>query len=224
MLKQVVSALILLLFVHAGLAVQAFPQSSQELEQTASDQDISQAEGSPLTQLGTEYHNGIELLQNRFRIDYEVDEITMIFFRKFGSVPIVLVQPDGTKIFQSNADGENIFWFDSASYDMISIKNPTPGPWQAVGQITPESRVMVISNLALHADPLPKMIFSGEILKQTAYLSNNGIPIDYTAFRDVVELTISLSSTNNPNFNNFGANTEIVAFLKTMVKAWTKGL
>jgi uncharacterized protein (TIGR03503 family) len=58
------------------------------------------------------------------------------------------------------------------------------------------------------------MIFSGEILKQTAYLTNNGIPIDYTAFRDVVELTISLSSTNNPNFNNFGANTEIVAFFE----------
>ena len=97
---------------------------------------------------------------------------------------------------------------------MISIKNPMPGPWQAVGQITPESRVMVISNLALHADPLPNIIFSGEILKQTAYLTNDGVPIDYDAFRDVVELTISLSSTNNPNFNNFGAKSEIVAFFE----------
>jgi uncharacterized protein (TIGR03503 family) len=214
MLKQVVSALILSLFVYSSLSNQAISQSSQVLEQAADDKNISQSEASPLSQLGTEYHNGIELLQNRFRIDYVVDEITMIFFREFGSAPIVLVQPDGTKIFQSDADGESIFWFDSATYDMISIKNPTPGPWQAVGQITPESRVMVISELALHADPLPKMIFSGEILKQTAYLSNNGIPIDYTAFRDVVELTISLSSTNNPNFNNFGANTEIVAFFE----------
>lgn len=201
MLKQVVSALILLLYFCASLPILAIPQNSQ-------------GETSPLTQLGNEYHNGIELLQNRFRIDYEVDEITMIFFRKFGSAPIVLVRPDGSKIFQSDADGESIFWFDSATYDMISIKKPTPGPWQAVGEITPDSRVMVISDLALHAEPLPKMIFSGEILKQTAYLSNNGIPIDYTAFRDVVELTISLSSTNNPNYNNFGANTEIVAFFE----------
>lgn len=214
MSKQVVSALILWLFAYISLSVQAIPQSTQHSAQSSNDQDISEGEGSPLTQLGTEYQNGIELLQNRFRIDYEVDEITMIFFRKFGSAPIVLVRPDGTKIFQSSADGENVFWFDSATYDMISIKNPTPGPWQAVGQITPESRVMVISDLALHADPLPKIIFSGEILKQTAYLTNNGIPIDYTAFRDVVELAISLSSTNNPNFNNFGANTEIVAFFE----------
>jgi uncharacterized protein (TIGR03503 family) len=97
---------------------------------------------------------------------------------------------------------------------MVSIKNPMPGPWQAVGQVNPDSRVMVISDLKLHADPLPNIIFSGEILKQTAYLTNNGEPIDYTAFRDVVELTIKLSSTNNPNYNNFGSNPETVAFFE----------
>jgi uncharacterized protein (TIGR03503 family) len=210
MLKQNVSALILCFFAHVSSSVQAIPQSQQDRELS----EISQNSDSPLTQLGTDYHNGIELLQNRFRIDFEVEEITMIFFREFGSAPIVLVQPDGSKLFQSSADGSSVFWFDSSTYDMISIKNPMPGPWQAVGQISPDSRVMVISDLALHADPLPNIIFSGEILKQTAYLTNNGVPIDYTAFRDVVELAISLASTNNPNFNNFGANKEIIAFFE----------
>jgi uncharacterized protein (TIGR03503 family) len=213
MFKRVVSALIFWLFAYLSFSVHAILQSSQDGSPASDNQDSNQGE-SPLTKLGTEYHNGIALLQNRFRIDFEVDEITMIFFREFGSAPIVLVRPDGSKIFQSSADGENIFWFDSTTYDMISIKNPTPGPWQAVGRITPESRVMVISNLALHADSLPKIIFSGEILKQTTYLTNDGVPIDYTAFRDVVELTFSLSSTNNPNFNNFGAKAEIIAFFE----------
>jgi uncharacterized protein (TIGR03503 family) len=211
MVKRVVSALILWVFAYISFSLQAIPQGKQNSAASSNDQNISQGADSPLTQLGSDFHNGIELLQNRFRIDFEVDEITMIFFRDFGSAPIVLVQPDGSKIFQSSDDGESIFWFDSSTYDMISIKNPMPGPWQAVGQISPESRVMVISDLALHANPLPMIIFSGEILKQTAYLTNNGVPIDYTAFRDVVELTISLSSTNNPNFNNFGANKEIIA-------------
>jgi len=214
MLKWVVSTLILWLFTSVSFSVHAIPQSMQDGAESSNNQEISQATDSPLKQLGSKYHNGIELLQNRFRIDFEVEEITMVFFREFGSAPIVLVQPDGTKIFQSSADGESVFWFDSSTYDMISIKNPTPGPWQAVGQIKPESRVMVISDLSLHSDPLPNNIFSGEILKQTAYVTNNGVPIDYSAFRDVVELTISLSSTNNPNFNNFGAKTEIVAFFE----------
>jgi uncharacterized protein (TIGR03503 family) len=225
MLKLVLSALILWLFTYLCFSVEAISQTtiSQDMQDgtpfssissTSNNQNISQVDDSPLIQLGTEYHNSIKLLQNRFRIDYEVDEITMVFFRDFGAAPIVLVRPDGSKIYLANAEDEDIFWFDSSTYDMISIKNPMPGPWQAVGQILPESQVMVISDLALHAASLPKIIFSGEILKQTAYLTNNGLPIDYTAFRDVVELNISLSSTNNPNFNNFGAKSEIIAFFE----------
>lgn len=166
---------------------------------------------NPLVELGDAYHNSIELLQNRFRIDYKVDEITMIFFRKFGSAPIVLVRPDGSKIFQSDADGENVFWYDSTTYDLINIKNPTPGPWQAVGQILPESRVMVISEIQLHADPLPDVLFSGEILKQTATLTNGGELISNPEIRDVVSLEIKFISSNNPDFNNFGAETKTIA-------------
>lgn len=172
---------------------------------------VEQVDTTPLRELGDEYQNSIKLLQNRFRIDYRVDEITMVFFRKFGSSPVVLVAPDGSKIFQSQADGENVFWYDAATYDLISIKNPTPGPWQAVGQILPESRVMVLTDLALHAKPLPDVIFSGEILKQTATLSNGGEPINYAEFRDVVSMDIHLQSTNNPNFNNFGAEQQTIA-------------
>lgn len=211
MLKRVVFIHMLWLFVFLGFSIQALSQSMQNVTPSSNIQDVSQIDYSPLMHLGSEYQNGIKLLQNRFRIDYEVNEITMVFFRQFGSAPVVLVQPDGSKIFQSNADGENIFWVDTSTYDMIRIKNPMPGPWQAVGKINSESRVMVLSDLTLHADSLPKILFSGEILKHTAYLTNNGIPIDYAEFRDVVELTISLSSTNNPDSNNFGANNKVVA-------------
>jgi uncharacterized protein (TIGR03503 family) len=214
MLKWVASALMLCFFAYVSLSVPAIAQKQQDIAPSSFNQKILQRLDSPITEIGSDYHNSIELLQNRFRVDFEVEEITMIFFRDFGSAPIVLVQPDGSKIFQSSADDSSIFWFDGSSYDMISIKNPVPGPWQAVGQILPQSRVMVISDLALHADPLPNIIFSGEILKQSAYLTNNGVPIDYNAFRDVVELSISLSSTNNPNLNNFDADKELIAFFK----------
>ena len=104
MLKRLLfSALILPAFVSA---------QSPQAEQPASN---------PLTSLGDDFQNSIELLQNRFRIDFEVDEITMVFFREYGSVPVVLVKPDGSKIYQSQADGEDIFWFDTATYDMVSI-------------------------------------------------------------------------------------------------------
>ncbi|TDF42460.1 TIGR03503 family protein [Alteromonadaceae bacterium M269] len=166
---------------------------------------------TPLTRLGTEYENSIRLLQNRFRIDHEVSEITMVFFRRFGSAPVVLVRPNGSKIFQGDADDDKVTWFDSATFDMIKIKNPVPGPWQAVGQILPESRVMVVSEIKLHVEPLPTLLFSGEILKQTATLSNGGEVIDTRQFSDVVQLRMQFVSTNNPDFNNFGSQTQDIA-------------
>lgn len=198
---------LIVVVVVVSFSIMVGAQETSNEDATADDV----AAKSPLIELGGDYHNSIVLLQNRFRIDYLVDEITLVFFREFGSAPIVLVKPDGSKIFQSQADGEEIFWYDSNTYDMISIKNPTPGPWQAVGRILPDSRVMVLSDIRLHAEALPPMIFSGEILKQTAFLTNGDDPIDYSEFRDVVNLSIELTSTNNPDFNNFGAKSETVA-------------
>ena len=195
--------LIVALFFCSSLVV-AQQQEQQDEQSAPSPSEV-------LREVGSDFHNSIKLLQNRFRIDYQVDEVTLVFFRKFGSAPVVLVKPDGTKIFQGDAEDQGMFWYDSATYDMINIKNPTPGPWQAVGQILPGSRVMVLTELQLHADPLPEVIFSGEILKQTAYLTNDGEPIDYTEFRDVVGLDMKLVSTNNPNYNNFGADEQTIA-------------
>ena len=166
---------------------------------------------SPLTDLGDSYTNSIKLLQNRFRVDYNVEEITMVFFREYGSAPVVLVRPDGSKLFQGRVDEEKVQWFDADTFDMITIKNPVPGPWQAVGQVLPESRIMVLSNIELHAEPLPNVLFAGEILKSTAYLTNNGKPIENKQFRDVVELDIEFKSTNNPNFGNFGTGDQSIA-------------
>ena len=204
-------ALLTILSVALAFTVSARQSAEQGAEPTP-EATAEQAESeSPIALIGNDYENGIKLLQNRFRIDHNVKEVTMVFFREYGSAPVVLVRPDGSKIFQSQVEGEDIFWFDSDTYDMISIKNPVPGPWQAVGQIVDGSRVMVLSDIALHAEPLPPILFSGEILKQTAYLTNGDKPIDYSQFRDVVELTIDLVSTNNPNYDNFGADDQQIA-------------
>ncbi len=201
MIKQL--SLILLLVPVVGVSQQAGDSKTQAV--------VQQIDTTPIKELGNKYLNGIKLLQNRFRIDYKVDEITLVFFRKFGSAPIVLVRPDGSKIFQSQAIDYDVDWYDSTTYDFIRMRDPMPGPWQAVGQILPGSRVMVISDIQLKADELPPVLFSGEILKQTAYLTNGGEPIDYAEFRDVVKLNMEFASTNNPNFNNFGAQTQLIA-------------
>lgn len=162
--------------------------------------------------IGSEYQNSIKLLNNRFRVDSDVKEVTLVFFREYGSTPVVLVRPDGSKLFLENDIADESFtWFETDTYDMIALKDPMPGPWQAVGQILPESRVMVIAGITLNAQPIPKIVFSGETLKQTAFLENAGKKVDMTQFRDVVSLSIDFVSSNNPNYPNFGLGSRSVA-------------
>lgn len=147
--------------------------------------------------------NQIPLLNNRFRIDEAVEEITLIFFRKKGSPSVVLVKPDGSKVYARTAKEQQMEWHDDKTYDLIKMTKPTPGPWQAVGEILPESRIMVLTDIDLVVDPLPKDMMAGETLKVTARLTNNGQLINARDFRDVLQLDVLLISTQKEQYDNF---------------------
>ena len=149
--------------------------------------------------------NSIPLLNNRFRIDFAVDEVTLVFFRKKGAPPVVLVKPDGSKIYARTAKEHGMEWFDDKTYDLIKMTKPTPGPWQAIGEVLPESRIMVLTEIGLDVDPLPKDLMVGEIFKVTARLSNGGKPINAKDFRDILQLDVLLFSTQKPGFDNSNA-------------------
>lgn len=146
--------------------------------------------------------NQIPLLDNRFRIDYEIDEITLVFFRKKGAPSVVLVKPDGTKVYSRTAKDHQMEWHDDKTYDLIRIKQPTAGPWQAIGSILPESRIMVLTDIDLQVDPLPSDMMVGESLKVTARLTNGGKPINARDFRDVLKLDVLLISTQKAEYDN----------------------
>lgn len=156
--------------------------------------------------------NQIPLLNNRFRIDFAVEEITLVFFRKRGSPSIVLVRPDGSKVYARTAKEKGMQWFDDKTYDLIKISNPTPGPWQALGDILPESRIMVLTDIDLRVDPLPNDMMLGEHLKVTARLTNGGKPINARDFRDILQLDVLLISTQKPEYDN--ANSTVIEFTK----------
>jgi len=158
--------------------------------------------------------NEVKLFNNRFRIDHKVDELTLLFFRKRGSSPVILIRPDGSKLYATQGVTGEIEWYDDLTYDIIKIKQPMPGPWQAVGDILPESKILVLSEIELHVDPLPELMFKGETIKLTGKLTNGGAPITSGHFRDVVTLDVDFVSTNNSEFSNFGAKTVRVAEFK----------
>lgn len=150
--------------------------------------------------------NQIPYFDNRFRIDENIEELTVIFYRKAGSQPVILVKPDGSKLkINSLPDDNSVEWFDDRTYDLIKIKKPMAGPWQAIGQIIPGSQILVVTDVYIQADPLPNILLKGETLKITGRLINGDKGLSDPLFRPVINLDIDFFSSNNKLYDNFGA-------------------
>jgi uncharacterized protein (TIGR03503 family) len=159
--------------------------------------------------------NEIPLLENRFRIDHKVEKITLLFFRERGTPAVVLVRPDGSKYHVTESlNNDDLDWHDEMTYDLITIANPMPGPWQVVGSILPDSRIIVMGEIELSVDPLPPVLFRGETIKLTGRVLNDGEPIEVGQFRDVISLHVDFVSTNNSDYANFGAGTQSITDFK----------
>lgn len=151
--------------------------------------------------------NRIPYFDNRFRLDANLEEITLLFYRRRGTPPIILVRPDGSKLKITNLPKDKVEWYDDKTYDMIRIINPMPGPWQAVGEILPNSKIMVVSDVTLEVEPLAEVLLSGETLKVKGQIFNKEKVVDDPLFSDVINLDVDFFSTNNLAFDNFGAET-----------------
>ncbi|GLX80082.1 hypothetical protein tinsulaeT_34220 [Thalassotalea insulae] len=149
--------------------------------------------------------NQIPYFDNRFHIDAQLEEVTLLFYRRRGTPPIILVRPDGSKYKINTIPQDKVQWYDDQTFDMIQIKKPMPGPWQAIGDILPNSKIMLVTDVRLEVEPLAEILLSGETLKVEAQIYNSDKVIDDPLFNDVIELEIAFYSTNNSAYDNFGA-------------------
>ena len=196
---KIVLLIIVLVIFGAKKSVIASEYQSQN-KKNVSDTKIHYHKADNVT-------NQVPYFDNRFRLDANLEEITLIFYRKSGSTPIILIRPDGSKIRVNNFDRDKVEWFDDATFDMIKIKKPMPGPWQAVGDILPESHILIVSDVTIAVKPLPDIVFSGETLKVEGHLFNGKEAIKSRYFKDAVTLDVNFYTTNNLAYENFGADT-----------------
>ncbi|WP_038183520.1 TIGR03503 family protein [Vibrio rhizosphaerae] len=134
----------------------------------------------------------VSLLDNRVRVDPTISQITFVIYREKPSKPVVLVRPDGTKYY-SWRHPDNVRWYQEPSMDIISIDKPMPGPWQAVGKVTPKNNIRLISNLALTTDQLPLRLYQGEEIKFTARLTSDDKPLTIRDFLERVKLKVTFT-------------------------------
>jgi uncharacterized protein (TIGR03503 family) len=151
----------------------------------------------------------IQLLSNRFRVDQAVNRIVFIIDRVPESAPIILVQPDGSKLYSSRLYN-NVKWMDGNAGDMIEIANPQIGPWQIIGDILPSSEIRLATSLQLKVDPIPQELFVGEDIKLTSRLMFNNKLLQIGQVDDLIKHGVYLRSSDDPEAANFGAGTFLI--------------
>ena len=148
-------------------------------------------------------------LKNRFRIDHMVDSVTLLIQREYGSAPVIVVQPDGSKWYASRHP-ESVKWMDGLTGDMITIENPMPGPWQLLGRVVEGSVIDKISKLSIDVDPIPQPLYQGERLKLTTRLIGDDEKVRLPGLDYLMSWTAKFISDNNPGDENFAAGSFVV--------------
>lgn len=134
----------------------------------------------------------MSLLDNRFRIDPTVEQVTFVIYRAKPSKPVVLVRPDGTKYYAWKKP-DKVQWYQEPSMDIIMIDKPMPGPWQAIGKVTPKNNIKLFSHLELSTDTIPQRLYHGEEFKFTAQLTSDNKPLVLRDFLDRLELKVTFT-------------------------------
>lgn len=134
----------------------------------------------------------VPLRDNRFLVDSSVNEFTALIFRKNSAEQTRLVGPDEEAI-QADTKRDDVRWQRTDDYDLITVRKPYEGEWQIIAAIEPESRVTVVSNLALRVKDLPSNLFRGNTETLSFVLQGDGKPITDLNFLKLVENRISLS-------------------------------
>lgn len=152
-------------------------------------------------------------LKNRFRIDHMVDSLTLIIQRKYGSGPVVIVLPDGSKWYASRHP-EHVQWVEGLSGDIVTIEKPLPGPWQLLGRVVPGSTIEKVSKLDITVEPFPQPLFQGERLKVTAQLLGDEQRIRMPGLDYLVEWTAKFISEHQVGEENFATGNIVVGSYK----------
>ncbi|HDX8359196.1 TPA: TIGR03503 family protein [Aeromonas hydrophila] len=139
----------------------------------------------------------IPLLDNRFRIDYGVKEITFIVARKPGTPSVILVRPDGSKLYVGKVTPPDVGWLALKDQDLITIRDPMPGPWQAIGEVDPDNRVRLLSNIRLETDQLPTQLYQGERVKLKSWLLIDDAPPKAGYYLTDLGMTVRLQRFND---------------------------
>lgn len=126
---------------------------------------------------------------NSVQVDSSIEEITFLVFRDPQGRPTQLVQPNRQQFGMENAP-QQVHWHHDTGYDLITITKPQSGEWRILGPMDADNRVMVVTNLKVHATQLPNNLSVEDAPYYFAQLLQQGEVIRRKDFLDLVHITL----------------------------------
>ena len=98
----------------------------------------------------------VPLDENGFLVDDSIQEFTALIFRRADVPATVIIAPDG-KEYSSTDVSNNVNWYRTEKYDLITVQQPVAGQWKIKTEMEPASRVTVVSDLQLAVAPIKNL-------------------------------------------------------------------
>lgn len=124
----------------------------------------------------------------RFAIDADIAELTVLAFRVPGSAPTRLHTPDGG-VFSTTNLAPNMRWHHEERYDLVTVTRPSTGEWRIDAAFDPDNRALIVSDLALISNPPPAQWLAGAPTALTTHLSAHGRVLDRNDFHHFLRVS-----------------------------------
>ncbi|ARU57385.1 von Willebrand factor type A (vWA) domain-containing protein [Oleiphilus messinensis] len=135
----------------------------------------------------------VPLEGNTFDIDSSVEELTALIFKKPGSQPTRIIEPDDNG-YSKGQKPDYVDWYSDKGYDLVTIKQPLEGQWRIEADLLPDSRVTVVSNLSMEVAQLPSNFFAGQTLHMEVAFKEGESTIVNPDFLKLIDVDLNIQT------------------------------
>ena len=130
---------------------------------------------------------------NSFLTDSSIEEFTALIFRKPNSPETTLFSPDKSAYTKDTVD-EDINWYRTDKYDLVTFKKPLEGEWQVLADLQPQSRITVVSDLSLSVQSIASnLMVDDDVDFSLAFRENNKI-VDRAEFLELLDIRLTINT------------------------------
>jgi Mg-chelatase subunit ChlD len=134
----------------------------------------------------------LPIVGGEFVVDASIEEVTIVASKEREDIRIYLQTPDGRRLAAEQA-GDELKWFLSQYFDIITVRNPQPGAWKLLFSAG-KNRAYIVTNMTLNHNPQVPSISAGSNMVLESWLEQEGKPLNREALLSNTRFRIKIEA------------------------------